>query len=250
MGDALITTWRTPGGDEVASRVAVPPAKWTIRAIADALVYRYESRVREGLAAYREQHPRELPAALVTTEVGGEELHFLGRRHDLEGWAKGFPGIVRESLRGPDGFDPVLVDSFEWGALVWLARGKTDVATPPTRYEWHEDAGPCPPSLPDLHWVPHRVQPVPKSRRRPQPEPTAEEWRASLAKSLSHIVRFVELRAPQPLIDQAMETARSRMAKLEPGDAEAVLRAWPRAARLLSRDWERAHPKPGRERPN
>lgn len=66
------------------------------------------------------------------------------------------------------------------------------------------------------------------------PEPTPEQWRQYLANSLSFLERLTDLNAPECVIEDVRRTARDRMAKLPPSDADAVLRAWPRGAKLLS----------------
>jgi hypothetical protein len=65
-------------------------------------------------------------------------------------------------------------------------------------------------------------------------ELTPEQWREYLANSLYYLERLTDLNAPDCVIEDVRRTARDRMAKLSPGDADAVLRAWPRAAKLLA----------------
>ncbi|HEX8794519.1 MAG TPA: hypothetical protein VF765_26420 [Polyangiaceae bacterium] len=248
---SVITTWMTPAGDLAASRVAAPPKRWTVRAIADALVSRYEASARAALTAFRQEYPRAPPAVHLSTEVDGEELHVVHRR-DLDPWVQSFPALLREAQKGLPGFDPMVVDACGWAALVWLATGTNDAAKPAPRFEWAKEVESRPGTpLPDLVHVPHRGEPVPKPRRNaPAPDPGPEYWRGSLAKSLSHLERLVDLRAPEPIIDAARETSRKRIAKLEPGDVEVVLRAWPRAARLLAKGSGEARSKPDADKPN
>lgn len=66
------------------------------------------------------------------------------------------------------------------------------------------------------------------------PELTPEQWRQYLANSLSSLERLTDLDAPESVMEYVRQTARERMAKLSPSDADAVLRAWPRGAKLLS----------------
>lgn len=66
------------------------------------------------------------------------------------------------------------------------------------------------------------------------PEHTPEQWRQYLANSLSFLERLTDLNAAECVIEHVRQTARDRMAKLPPSDVDAVLRAWPRAAKLLS----------------
>jgi hypothetical protein len=196
--------------------------------------------------------PGELPGVHLVTEEDGEVLYFHSRR-DVQYWAKGLPEIARAARRDRPGLVPVVIDALRWGALVWLATGNADVATPAPLFEWNEEGGPCPgPSVADLVSVPHRG-PVSERRRRPQSEeePGPEYWRESLAKSLARLVRLTDLRAPIEILQHERRLARERIAKLEPSDAEAVLSAWPRAARLLARHSAASpDPKCGSEKPN
>ena len=252
VGNSIVTTWKTPAGEAVASRVPVPRTEWTVRNIVDALAHRYEASARKGLAAYRPVEPGDAPAVHLMTEEDGETLYFHPRC-DVQYWAKGFPEIARAARRDRLGLTPVVIDALQWGALVWLATGSADVATPAPVFEWNEMAGPSPgPSVANLVSVPHRG-PVSESRRRPQveAEPGPEYWRESLAKSLARLVRLTDLRAPVEILRHERRLARERIAKLEPADAEAVLSAWPRAVRLLARDPEASpDPQRGSEKPN
>ncbi len=253
-GGSIITTWMTPTGDPVESRVAAPPEHWTVRAAVDALARIHEPSLRKGLAAYRHEHRSVRPCALLRTQVDGDEFMFH-ERGDVDFWAGSFPGLVEAVRRGPRNLDPVIVDGGPWAALLWLAptsaNASTDIAVPPVRFEWME-GGTCPgPSLPDLYILPHRLKP-PQVRGKPEPEPERgpEYWREKLSKSLSTLITLTEVKAPPSIIEQTRETVRQRMTKLEPGDAAAVLRAWPRAARLLEEVETAKGPPRDDEKPN
>ncbi len=66
-------------------------------------------------------------------------------------------------------------------------------------------------------------------------EPTPEHLRGLLANSLSRLERLTDLDATEVVLEHERRLARSLIAKLEAGDAHAVLRAWPRGAKLLER---------------
>lgn len=99
--------------------------------------------------------------------------------------------------------------------------------------------------------LPHRLKP-PQVRGKPEPEPErgAEYWRERASKSLSTLITLTDVKAPPSVIEQTREMVRQRMAKLEPGDAAAVLRAWPRAARLLEKEEAPEGPTRDDEKPN
>jgi hypothetical protein len=221
-----------------------------VGAIVGALVRRYEARMRAGLAAFRAENPRDRPTVLLQTDVSGEELELFGQG-EIEAWTEGFPALLAAARRSHQGLDPVLVTTSEWGALVWLGRGGTDVTVPAPQFEWHAKAGVCPGPIADLRHVPHRGRIVTTEERRArEPVYGPEYWRARLASCLARLVRLTELDAPAIILEHEHKLAHSTMAKLDPSDAQAVLRAWPRAARLLERAAGEASPKRGSAKPN
>jgi hypothetical protein len=66
-------------------------------------------------------------------------------------------------------------------------------------------------------------------------EPTPEHLRGLLAKSLSRLERLTDMNAADVVVEQERRIARGLIGKLEGSDAKAVMRAWPRGARLLAR---------------
>lgn len=252
-GESIITTWTTPAGDAVESRVAAPPEHWTVRAAVDALARIYDPSARKGLAAYRREHRGVRPCAQLLTQVDGDAFIFH-ERSDVAFWAESFPGLIKAVRTGPRNLDPVMIHEDRLAALFWLApasaKASTDVAVPPVRFEWMEGRE-CPgPSLPDLYILPHRLKPPQVRSPEPEPEPGPEYWRERLSRSLSALITVTDVKAPPSIIEQTRETVRKRMAKLEPSDAAAVLRAWPRAARLLGKAEAPKVPARDDEKPN
>jgi hypothetical protein len=60
-----------------------------------------------------------------------------------------------------------------------------------------------------------------------------EQLREYLANSLSRLEQLTDLNAADVIIEHERQVAHDLIAKLEPSDVDAVLRAWPRGAKLL-----------------
>ncbi len=87
-----------------------------------------------------------------------------------------------------------------------------------------------------------------------EPKPRApgrKFWMKRLAQRLSHLERFVDLHAPEPILEHAQKLVRDAIAELDPSDARAVLAAWPRAARFHARAEQGGNRnKSGTDKPN
>ena len=82
------------------------------------------------------------------------------------------------------------------------------------------------------------------------PEESPEQLREYLANSLSRLERLTDLNAADFLIECERQVALKLIAKLEPNDLDAVLRAWPRSAKLLEGDLTGWRSKPSDHGPN
>ncbi len=216
------TWWRTPAGGLVASRVTFPRWPTTPEGVTEALLAIRGPSVRRRLEAFVRDNPRARPVAIVETSETGEEI-------DVIDWREGYPAVqafpeILDALRiGRPGLDPVLVYAYDWGALTWRRRADSaDVA------------------LPGLQLA---VRPQPRHEEYPDPDedrdyepdgtPVPSYWRKRLAMRLSRLERLLGLDAPEPIIDSERELVRKAIGLLDAGDAEAVLAAWPTAARFL-----------------
>ncbi|HEY3819993.1 MAG TPA: hypothetical protein VGL81_22665 [Polyangiaceae bacterium] len=127
--DAVVTWWRTPAGELVASRVVRPPQ--STGDVVDALVHLYEPSLRREL----EEDARETGRAtmgLVDSGLGGDTIRAVGL-DNVARWTKGYPGIHRAALKPMPGFYAVLVEPRDDVlGLRWLpvVPGR-DVALPP-----------------------------------------------------------------------------------------------------------------------
>lgn len=77
-----------------------------------------------------------------------------------------------------------------------------------------------------------------------------EHLRELLASSLSRLERFTDLNTVDVIIDHERKHALDLIAKMEPSDAEAVRRAFPRGAKLLERGSSDSRPERDDNRPN
>lgn len=248
---ALVTAWRTPAGDAVVSRVAAPRPPRTVAGIVDALVALYGANLREGLAAHRARHRGALAVAYLCTDLAGEEIAMLSPR-DLECRIAGCPRILEAARKARPGLAPVVVDAHRWAALAWVAVDRADFALPRTDYEWNERAGPCPAApVSELCHRSHRVRPGGGAApvRDESPAAHRREWLERLSTRLARLVRLVDVQAPDPIVENERALVRKAIAELNADDAQAVLRAWPRAARLLDRG-AAASSKHGPEKPS
>lgn len=248
---ALFTAWWTPAGDAVVSRVAAPRPPRTIGGIVDALVALYGANLRERLAAHRAGHRGAVAVAYMCTDLAGEEISILSPR-ELECRIAGCPRILEEARKARPGLAPVVVDAYCWAALAWIAVDRADVALPRTDYEWNEGAGPCPAApVSELCHRSHRIRPGRGAAPARDQSRAAHrrEWIERLSTRLARLVRLVDLQAPDPIVENERALVRKAIAELDAGDAQAVLRAWPRAARLLERG-AAASSKRGPERPS
>jgi len=69
----------------------------------------------------------------------------------------------------------------------------------------------------------------------PEESLSPEHLQQLLANCLSRLEQLADLNAGDFFIEREREMGRDLIAKLEPSDAEAVLREWPRGAKLLER---------------
>jgi len=74
--------------------------------------------------------------------------------------------------------------------------------------------------------------------------------RSRAVDSLMRLLDLMDAEAPKAHIAYERSVAKEWIAKLDPTEANALLRKWPRAARALERDEEPKHPKQDREKPN
>ena len=84
----------------------------------------------------------------------------------------------------------------------------------------------------------------------PEETLSPEHLRQLLANCLARLEQLTDLNAGDFLIERERELGRGLIAKLEPSDAEAVLRAWPRGAKLLERGSSDSRAKGCDNRPN
>lgn len=74
----------------------------------------------------------------------------------------------------------------------------------------------------------------------PEESLSTERLQQLLANCLSRLEQFTDLNVGDFFLERERGMARDLIAKLQPSEAEGVLRAWPRGARLLaggSSDW-------------
>jgi len=84
----------------------------------------------------------------------------------------------------------------------------------------------------------------------PEESLSPEHLQQLLANCLSRLEQLTDLNAGDFFIEREREIARGLIAKLEPSDAEAVLRVWPRGAKVLERGSSDSRSKRGDNRPN
>lgn len=83
----------------------------------------------------------------------------------------------------------------------------------------------------------------PRPRRQQPPKPTDPAfWMRKLSERLARLARFLELKAPEIIIEQERRLIRKAIAELSPGDALAVMRAWPHLSSHLDGKRRKAPP--------
>ncbi|MGH7295187.1 MAG: hypothetical protein ACRELB_09650, partial [Polyangiaceae bacterium] len=306
-GGHVVTWWRTPTGELVASRVAAPPRSNDGPRVCETLLRAYRDELRAALARYQPDLPGGKPLVLLRSQRDGDEIEVMDRQ-----WAEmaleDYPTIVAALGGARPGFAPIVVDTLSNAALEWCPVGALDVATPPrvhaqdstpSRPDYHDVVFDDPPAaalarvpawamrLQVVWWalatlafcagylgivemmivlcvLPTRgpraeevlgvIAPVtallwvylvglllqPRRAREPRPAPRRRTrlpgrryWMNCLSKRLSGLERLVDLAAPEPIVEDSRRMVRDAIAELPAADAEAVLRAWPRAAKML-----------------
>jgi hypothetical protein len=77
-----------------------------------------------------------------------------------------------------------------------------------------------------------------------EPEGTAF-WTRKLAERLARLKRFIELDAPEAIIEKEQEMIRTAAANLKPAEALSVMRRWPELAAKFDRKARRKGPDAG-----
>jgi hypothetical protein len=109
--------------------------------------------------------------------------------------------------------------------VAWAARW-FDVLAPIVFLVWVHDYGIMALPIPD-------EPPLPTPRRRTR-YTGRKFWMNRLSQRLSRHERLAEVGAPEGILQDSADVVRGAIAQLDPRDAEAVLRAWPRAARMVA----------------
>jgi hypothetical protein len=302
----VVTWWRTPAGELVASRVADPPDADDGPSIGEALLRIYRDELRAALASHEPEEPGGKPLVLLRSQRSGDEIEVMDRQ-----WAEmtleDYPTLLAAIGGAPAGFAPIVVDLSSHATLQWCPVGALDVATPPLVHAKDDSRDgpdpydmkfddPPPVALAEVPrwarrlevgwWVvvvlallagllvslvamiiglalPEReegaaallevVLPVtallwvylfgrvlqPSAPGAPPPRPRRRTrftgrkfWMGRLARRLGQLEHLVDIGAPEPIIEDSRRIVRDAIAELAPADAEAVLRAWPRAAKM------------------